>query len=299
MRYYEPDFYEDFKCIADRCRHSCCKGWEIDVDEDSLRRYSKLEGAMGQKLRESISNDEEPCFILSEDERCPFLQDNGLCQLIIELGEDSLCDICREHPRFYNYYGDREERGIGLCCEEAVRLLLQYPEPFKILKYHCHGEAEEDEKEVLLRDRLLEIISFGEENLSSRLITCLKLCNAKIIDFDPKFWAEYYLGLERMDEKWTEMLINLRTADTRNFLPSGLPAERLFSYFIYRHFAKLCTDYGPASALVFCLLSVAVIILLEDTDGENFEHVRLYSAEIEYSDENIQLIMDKISQRQK
>ena len=25
-----PSYYKDFKCIADKCRHSCCIGWEID-----------------------------------------------------------------------------------------------------------------------------------------------------------------------------------------------------------------------------------------------------------------------------
>ncbi len=70
---------------------------------------------MGKLLRDNISKEGGPCFILAEDERCPFLLDNGLCKMIIELGEDSFCDICREHPRFYNCYEDREERGVGLC----------------------------------------------------------------------------------------------------------------------------------------------------------------------------------------
>ena len=32
-----PDFYPEFACIASRCGHSCCVGWEVDVDEDSLK----------------------------------------------------------------------------------------------------------------------------------------------------------------------------------------------------------------------------------------------------------------------
>ena len=27
-----PDYYPLFHCIADRCRHNCCIGWEIDID---------------------------------------------------------------------------------------------------------------------------------------------------------------------------------------------------------------------------------------------------------------------------
>lgn len=298
MRYYEPDFFKDFKCIADRCRHSCCKGWEIDIDRESLIRYSHVKGHIGQKLRECISNDGDPCFILSDEERCPFLQDNGLCQLIIELGEDSLCDICREHPRFYNYYNDREERGLGLCCEEAVRLLLSYSEPFNIIEYDRDEEPAEDEEFLMLRDRILKKISCGDGRLSQRLISCLELCNASIIDFDIEFWAEFYLSLERMDETWTSLLLKVKK-EKRTALQEGIAAERLISYFIYRHFVNLSVDYDPACALIFCFLSAAVIMAAGDINSENNEHIRLYSSEIEYSDENIQLILDKISKRQK
>lgn len=297
MRYFEPDFFEDFHCIAERCRHSCCKGWEIDIDRESLIRYSKINGAIGQKLRNSISTEGEPCFILSEDESCPFLQDNGLCRLIIELGEDSLCEICREHPRFYNYYSGREERGLGLCCEEAVRLLLNRPEPFRIIEYEREGDVIQEDEIVLLRDRILEMLSDESKPLSQRMLSCLELCGAKVFDFDHVFWCRYLLSLERMDETWTTMLKKAVEGDSA--FHQGIKARRLAAYFVYRHFAVLSSDYDPASALIFCFLSVAVIMAAGDIDGENPEHIRLYSCEIEYSDENVQLIMDKICKRQK
>ena len=39
MNTYFPDYYKNFKCIASLCRHTCCAGWEIDVDEDALKRF--------------------------------------------------------------------------------------------------------------------------------------------------------------------------------------------------------------------------------------------------------------------
>lgn len=41
-----PDYYPLFRCIADRCRHNCCIGWEIDVDGDSLAAYDQIGGEM-------------------------------------------------------------------------------------------------------------------------------------------------------------------------------------------------------------------------------------------------------------
>lgn len=124
MRFIKPDFYDNFECKAQNCKHSCCVGWEIDVDEESLIYYNSIEDEIGNELRENISDVPSPHFVLGAEERCPFLEKSGLCRLILTLGEDSLCDICREHPRFYNEFSDRTEAGLGLCCEEAARLLL-------------------------------------------------------------------------------------------------------------------------------------------------------------------------------
>ena len=43
-----------------------------------------------------------------------------LCRTILTLGEEKLCNICTEHPRYYEWFGSVKEGGIGLCCEEAA-----------------------------------------------------------------------------------------------------------------------------------------------------------------------------------
>ena len=116
-----PAFYDSFRCIAGNCTDSCCIGWEIDIDDKSARRFASVRGDFGDTLRQNIENGH---FKLREGDRCPFLRQDGLCDMICHLGEDSLCDICREHPRFVEVYGDIMEKGLGLCCEEAVRHLL-------------------------------------------------------------------------------------------------------------------------------------------------------------------------------
>lgn len=134
-----PDFYPKFHCIAGKCTDTCCVGWEIDVDESSLARY-KFIAAQGSNQRRQtfarkvLDNIEEGHFKLKPGDRCPFLKDDGLCEMICELGSNGtdldekgecvLGEICREHPRFVEVYGDIMEKGVGLCCEEAVRLLL-------------------------------------------------------------------------------------------------------------------------------------------------------------------------------
>ena len=83
MKRVVPDYYADFACVAGACRHTCCVGWEIDIDPDSLRRYQAMPGEMGERLRSYIDIEETPHFRLTADERCPLLNTNGLCDLII------------------------------------------------------------------------------------------------------------------------------------------------------------------------------------------------------------------------
>jgi len=115
-----PDYYPLFHCIADRCRHNCCIGWEIDVDGDSLAAYDQIGGEMGERLHKCIDRSGEmPHFLLGEQERCPFLNGKNLCDLILYGGEGMLCQICTDHPRYRSFFSERTEIGVGLCCEEA------------------------------------------------------------------------------------------------------------------------------------------------------------------------------------
>ena len=120
-----PSYYPQFRCRAGVCKNTCCRGWEIDIDSETREFYRTVGGDLGQKLRQSILDGEDGASLrLVEDERCPFLLDSGLCQLILELGEDKLCQICTDHPRFRSFFSDRTEVGIGLCCEAAAELVL-------------------------------------------------------------------------------------------------------------------------------------------------------------------------------
>ena len=124
MKYHKPSFFDQFKCIGSACTDTCCAGWEIEVDETTAQGYLAEKGAFGDRLRREIGSEPGEYFFKLKNNRCPFLNKENLCDIFINLGEDRLCDICREHPRFYNWFGDYTEVGLGLCCEEAERLLF-------------------------------------------------------------------------------------------------------------------------------------------------------------------------------
>lgn len=63
MRIKVPEYYVSFKCIADKCKDSCCVGWEIDVDEVTREKYKALGTPLGREICEKTSHG---CFPLEK-----------------------------------------------------------------------------------------------------------------------------------------------------------------------------------------------------------------------------------------
>lgn len=128
MKVMTPHYYKDFRCIAGACTDTCCAGWDVDVDKNSYKYYKTVKGAFGKRLKSVMvpSQDGECTFTLKEGGRCPFLNDDNLCDLYIELGEDKLCETCAEFPRFMNDYGNIREIGIAPSCKTAGELMFSY-----------------------------------------------------------------------------------------------------------------------------------------------------------------------------
>lgn len=184
MKLRKPSYYDEFHCIGSACSDTCCANWEIEVDEESAARYTALGGMLGERMKQHLIVEEnEAYFAMDENRRCPFLNQENLCDLILECGEDILCDICREHPRHYEWFGDYTEVGLGLCCEEAGRLLLSQEEPLTFLT-EVQEESEtgtdmEDQDayiELILnaRETAYSIVQNREMEIADRLILLLQ-----------------------------------------------------------------------------------------------------------------------------
>lgn len=144
-----PDYYEEFSCIASRCKDSCCAGWEIDIDDESYEYYRSVEGTFGDRLRESmfVAEDGGYRFKLKGPKRCAMLNDNNLCDLYTALGEEALCEVCTEYPRFSLVYGQVEQKALSLSCEEVGRILFGRTEPEQLIDIELPGDCEDDEED--------------------------------------------------------------------------------------------------------------------------------------------------------
>lgn len=151
MRLTVPDYYDRFRCIASRCTDNCCIGWEIGIDPAALADYQSQPGAFGNRLRAAIQPGDPPFFALTQSGRCPFLNEENLCDIYRQLGESHLCAICDQHPRFHNWFGSEKESGLGLSCEEAARLIL-FSAPPRLL---CRETPEAPDPDTELDPELL------------------------------------------------------------------------------------------------------------------------------------------------
>lgn len=301
MKEIRPDYYTNFHCLAGKCRHTCCCGWEIDIDGKTLDYYRSLDGEIGARLAQNIVEGDTAHFRLKE-ERCPFLQTDGLCELILTLGEEHLCEICSDHPRFRNLFSDRTELGLGLCCEAAAKCVLENKEKMSL----CTNEAEErltPEETALLRLRgeLMDIAQDRSRPISQRLDALLQRIGCKLPPVTR--WVGQYRALERLDAQWDRRLDMLR-GDPDVLLTQArwqIPLEQLTVYFLYRHVAGAVYDGDVAARTAFAVLSCRMIAwMLASAPQRDFleliEIARAYSAEIEYSEENICTLLDAIDE---
>lgn len=308
MKIIVPDYYPRFRCIAGDCKHSCCIGWEIDIDEETLDTYRTVDGELGKRLREHIDwSCDAPHFILGEGERCPFLNRDNLCDLILKLGEAALCGICDMHPRFRNDFSDRTEMGLGLSCEAAANLILTAPAPVQPMVLEDDGEhiaPDEDETYLyIMRRNAIAIAQDRTFTVAERMEHLADFFGFPLPRPEPAYWAEVYLALERLDENWTAALETLNAEFTPKQFPLWETAfEQLLVYFLYRHCPAALYDGDFESKAAFAVLSVQILMWLcaakEAVTFEDLtEFARMYSSEIEYSDENPDALFEILGDR--
>ena len=269
---------ENFTCIADKCKHSCCIGWEIDIDSDTMDKYRAVEGPFREKLLKNIATDSDGTshFILDENERCPFLNKTGLCDIILNLGEEYLSEICTEHPRFYIQSDSSVITGYGLCCEKAAQLTL-----FGDLSDSYIPNVDTDIEEMCK-----EYSNYPDFPATANW---LDLC-------------DFLLKLESLSDTWNSWINYLKvelSSPSGKIKDSSLSPTiekafyNLMKYLLFRHQNELF-----ASIMWQFIRKLYSFLLMDDGDNELVAKLLLinvcreYSCEIEYSDQNPAALLD-------
>ncbi len=224
-----PDYYPAFSCIAGSCEATCCAGWQIVIDEESLKQYKKVRGTFRQRIQEGVDFD-EGVFYQNKEKRCAFLNGQNLCDIYTALGEDSLCETCRRYPRHMEEFENVREFTLSVSCPVVAELLLSQRAPVTFYDVEVEAEAEEfDDFDPMVYEKLLEARGEMLKLLQNRLVP-IKERAAALWDFAVTFQEEMDEGSLFADANIYERLV------PRNPETSYEEAKALFALLYHLEF---------------------------------------------------------------
>ena len=314
MQIRKSAYFDSFRCVADKCPDSCCKEWEVEVDEKSAAMYRSLKGPLGDSLRAVLRDDPQWGTVMTiQDGRCPMWRADGLCRIQAELGHDALCKTCRDFPRLQHDYGTFREYGLELSCPEAARLILTGT-PTPSITREAPGEEEpaydEDDMSVLLETRAaaLELLNDRQYSVPQALtLLYFQALHAQTLldgGEPPVFVPEeilqtvaqmsrpgnldeiiaFFKDLEILTPQWSE-----RLSAPASPAPWSEEFRNLARYFTERYWLQAISDYDIVSRAKFILIAC---LLIRHLGGNLVETAQLFSKEIENSDENLDTLLD-------
>lgn len=312
MLVYKPEYYDRFRCAAGACPDSCCKEWEVQVDEEAAERYRALPGPQGDRLRQVLKTQDGETVMTIENGRCPMWNEDGLCCIQLALGEGALCKVCREFPRLTHDYGDFIELGLELSCPEAAKYILSAsPAPLKAETRPGEGEADYDGEAMSIlkatRAQILHILSDETRPVPEVLTLALlygyqaqgELDSGERAPFDAEAALEeaaalakpgdaqalldFFLSLELLTPEWEAMLHDPTPS------PWGKRHLAFARYLVERYWLQAVSDYDLYGRVKFI---ITACLLIKHLGGELSRTAQLFSKEIENDADNVDAILD-------
>lgn len=313
MELIKPTYYDAFRCIAGACPDSCCKGWAVQIDPTAAAMYAALPGALGDKLRAHLTEEEGDIILsLEADGRCPMWRADNLCRIHAELGESALCETCRDFPRLRHDYGDFVEIGLELSCPEAARILLSRTDCAVTVTSFPGGDLPDYDTEamVLLRqsrqtaldflattslapgDALAVLLLYGhgvqawlDGGEAARLDPIGDLARARtlVLPGDAGPLLDFHKALEILDPAWLQ---RLSAPGFGAWQPEHLAMAR---YFVERHWLQAVSDYDLIGRVKLAVCACLTVKLL---GGDVYETAQRYSKEIENDADNLDAILE-------
>lgn len=296
MKIIKPTFYRDFKCIAGDCPDSCCQGWEVDADEQSLRFYSTLDPSLEikQRIDRVLSKDEfdNTIFTLAKNKRCPFLNDENLCDMHIAIGGEHTPYTCRTFPRFIYDFGSTREIGISFSCPVASDMM------YNADSFDFEQEVNDDLPVLndidaqtyftLLnaRKNAYDIVKNKNVSIAERMVQLLDF--AKNLQDELEAYTEGGNDIEFIDVFKNPELINIEwkkkvNSPVFNKVSDTQANENILMYFLYKYFMQAVYDLDMLSKVKMAVVGVFINTYF----GEDSWTVHLWSKETEHSQYNM------------
>ena len=299
MKQFEFNYSKKFNCIADKCKHNCCKGWQIAVDKKTADKYLSLANENNR-----FKNCLDGQFFKINNGNCPFLDGDNLCHVIKNYGEKSLSKTCKTHPRFKSFFSTKTETGLGLYCEHAGKIILSFKPKMRTVlvkdDFKKSIAVGFERKVFAFRKKALNIAQDRSISIADRLSLLSQLANIDLNKNSFNKWLNIFKSLDRLtinEFGFEKIGLAQNFANTLNGFEREY--EQLLSYLIFRHISRAIDFLDLRVRLAFVILSFKMInhifAMNEQTTNENLVEVcRFYSSEIETSDDNIYRLLNEI-----
>lgn len=312
MDVFYPSYYKQFSCIASACPDSCCKEWEVDLDDTTAAYYRSLSGPLGDALRQVLKDTENGTAMTIQNGRCPMWRQDGLCRIQAELGHDALCKTCQAFPRLRHDYGSFVELGLELSCPEAARLILSQPFAWECTTEAGEGIAdyEDDVMQILrtsravaanylyesalpINEKLAVVLLYahhvqswldGGEEVRLDEASFLHTAKQHAQNGDRTALIDFFRNLEILTERWQVLL---KTSGEKNTWDTH--QRELAVYFITRYWLQAVADYDLIGRVKYIIASC---LLIHSLEADFVEKAQLFSKEIENDPDNVDAILD-------
>lgn len=168
--------YDKFKCTADKCKFTCCEGWDISVDDNTYDNWKndKSNNILNNVKIKRYEGKDEYFINKKTNEVCPLLDSHGLCNIVKDHGENYLSLTCQMFPRIENIFEDRRELSLSCSCPEVLELIGS--ETGKInMTSESHNNLESNALEIKVRETIINIMQQENFLLENKLIISFQM----------------------------------------------------------------------------------------------------------------------------
>ena len=280
MEFTFPNYYKEFSCIAGSCPDTCCAGWQIVIDNKTLKKYQHFKGPFHNRLHNDIDWKEH--IFRQYNRRCAFLNEENLCDIYTEAGPKMLCDTCRNYPRHIEEFEGLREITLSLSCPEAARILLSQKE-----KVHSRMNTSDTSKDLF-------------KNMWKTIVPEMEVLRPGWKEFLKERLDSLYISSGENDYIYQKSEFDFYCPDWQ------IQEEQLLVYWIYTYFCGAVYDdeiFTKVKMAVVCTLFIHELDV--GTYLKNEHHFNLnaqiqicyqFSRELEHSDLNLDKFQELMSE---
>lgn len=225
----QPKYMSRFSCIGPACEDTCCHGWTVPLDPRTYQAYQACDNAELkplfekhiQKLTEKVDSISVAQIMMddTDEKNCPFLDQQGLCNIHSKLGEEALSVTCFTFPRYANQIDGHLEISADLGCPEIARLVLGASDAMEFENVQISGDKLD---KLGIRNRIVSTDLGQRYALATQMLNFFKDKSFRPWQKMAVFSMINAKGHDQIDDQWVSALPDFNHPDIMSALKQDI-----------------------------------------------------------------------------